>query len=102
MSVTEDSGRVGESLEFGWQLIDPGRSGKIHAIFFSYVCPALMVKAALRSKESPLVDYFSVECAIKIKELVRARSLNAQLWVVYSPLKVSQLQKLGYGIAQAL
>lgn len=81
MSVTDDSGRVGESLEFGWQLIDPGRSVKIHAIFFSYVCPALMVKAALQSKESPLVDYFVVECAkqTRNKELVCARSLNAQL-----------------------
>lgn len=109
MSVTDDSGRVGESLEFGWQLIDPGRSVKILAIFFSYVCPALMVKAALQSKPNPPVDsFFLLRNAQKQKRnrennwCVRVRSLDARLWRAYTPLKLSQLQKLGCGIAQLL
>lgn len=99
MSVTDDSGRVGESLEFGWQLIDPGRSVKIHAIFFSYVCPALMVESALLSADWRKVHWW-------ILSLWTAQSKKTQwkrkLVCIYNPLKLSQLQKPSCGIAQTL
>lgn len=108
MSVTDDSGRVGESLEFGWQLIDPGRSVKIHAIFFSYVCPALMVKAAPQSRlyKSPLADssFLGERKAKKQKKnnSIKNWCVRALKRAAYNPLKRSQLQKLGCGIAQPL
>lgn len=44
MSVADDSGRVGESFEVGWQLIEPERSVEIPGIFLSYVGPLILKK----------------------------------------------------------
>lgn len=42
MSVADDSGRVGESLEVGWQLIEPERSVEILGIFLLYIDPLIL------------------------------------------------------------
>ncbi|TNN74643.1 hypothetical protein EYF80_015190 [Liparis tanakae] len=91
MSVTEDSGRVGESLEFGWQLIDPGRSVKILAIFLSYVCPALMLKQPSRVKKAHRL----VRCQLKAWTFVRLAVVIEKLHSEYEMyLSVSLLAAL--------